>query len=361
MKLKDIKLNPSNPRVIKDHKFKQLVKSIQDFPEMLSLRPIVVNKEHIVLGGNMRLRACQEAKLKEVPVLIADELTPEQQNEFVIKDNVGFGEWDFEMLANEWNIEELAEWGLDVPRIDMPAEEEEEEEIDDVETIETEIEVGDLLEIGEHRLLCGNSFNAEAVAQLMNKEKASFVFTDPPYDITSEDYCKNIEAFTKDAHVFVMHDDKGIVNYLRKSQLEFMRFFVATFGFTSPRGNDPYLSHILLSHEKNGKAMPHKNMHDGFSSIVKMEYRGTLKEDETQHKHQKSTKFIQTFIEHYSEESAIVLDLFLGSGSTMLAAHKTKRKCFAMELEPKFCQLVIDRMRKHEPTIEVKRNGKQFN
>jgi hypothetical protein len=115
MKLKDIKMNPSNPRVIKDEKFQQLVKSIQGFPEMLSIRPIVVNEDMVVLGGNMRLRACQEAKLKEVPVIIASELTPEQQREFIIKDNVGFGEWDFDMLANEWNAEELNEWGLTVP------------------------------------------------------------------------------------------------------------------------------------------------------------------------------------------------------------------------------------------------------
>lgn len=115
MKLKEIKLNPSNPRVIKDNKFKQLVKSIQDFPEMLSIRPIVVNEDNIVLGGNMRLRACQEAKLKEVPVIIASDLTPEQQKQFIIKDNVGYGEWDFDVLANEWNIEELEDWGLSVP------------------------------------------------------------------------------------------------------------------------------------------------------------------------------------------------------------------------------------------------------
>lgn len=118
MKLKDIKLNPSNPRVIKDDKFKQLVKSIQDFPEMLSIRPIVVNEDMIVLGGNMRLRACQEAKLKEVPVIVASELTIEQQREFIIKDNVGYGEWDFEQLANEWEAEQLAEWGLNVPVFD---------------------------------------------------------------------------------------------------------------------------------------------------------------------------------------------------------------------------------------------------
>lgn len=118
VKLKDIQLNPSNPRIIKDHKFKQLVKSIQDFPQMLEIRPIVVDADMIVLGGNMRLRACQEAKLKEVPVIVASELTPEQQKEFIIKDNVGFGEWDWDMIANEWEQDTLVEWGLDLPKFE---------------------------------------------------------------------------------------------------------------------------------------------------------------------------------------------------------------------------------------------------
>jgi hypothetical protein len=121
-KLSEIKPNPNNPRVIKDHKFAQLVKSIQDFPEMLQIRPIVVNAEMVVLGGNMRLKACKEAGLKEVPVIFADSLTEEQQKEFIIKDNVGFGEWDWDQLANEWDAEELSEWGLDIGGFDANAE-----------------------------------------------------------------------------------------------------------------------------------------------------------------------------------------------------------------------------------------------
>jgi len=113
-KVSEVKANPNNPRVIKDDKFKKLVKSIQDFPEMLELRPIVVNVDGIVLGGNMRLKACKEAGLKEVPVIKAEDLTEDQQKEFIIKDNVGFGEWDWENLSNNWNTDELKEWGLDV-------------------------------------------------------------------------------------------------------------------------------------------------------------------------------------------------------------------------------------------------------
>ena len=114
VKLSQIKNNPNNPRIIKDDKFQKLVRSIQEFPQMLELRPIVVNDDMIVLGGNMRLRACKEAGLKEVPVIKASQLTEEEQRAFIIKDNVGYGEWDWEMVANEWDAELLIEWGLDV-------------------------------------------------------------------------------------------------------------------------------------------------------------------------------------------------------------------------------------------------------
>jgi len=123
VKISQVKTNPNNPRLIKDHKFKKLVKSIKEFPEMLEIRPIVVDKDNIVLGGNMRLRACQEAGLKEVYILKASQLTEKQQREFIIKDNVGFGEWDWDDLANEWDAEELEDWGLDLPGFDLNADE----------------------------------------------------------------------------------------------------------------------------------------------------------------------------------------------------------------------------------------------
>jgi ParB-like chromosome segregation protein Spo0J len=113
--ISEIKPNPNNPRVIKDDKFDKLVRSIKEFPKMLKIRPIVVNDDMIVLGGNMRLKACKAAGLKEVPVIKASELTEEEQRQFIIKDNVSGGEWDWDMLANEWDSEPLEEWGLDVP------------------------------------------------------------------------------------------------------------------------------------------------------------------------------------------------------------------------------------------------------
>ena len=114
VKISDIKTNPKNPRLIKDEKFKKLVKSIIEFPQMLELRPIVVDENNIVLGGNMRLKACKEVGLKEVFIVRANDLTEQQKDEFIVKDNVGFGEWDWDILANEWDAELLNDWGLDV-------------------------------------------------------------------------------------------------------------------------------------------------------------------------------------------------------------------------------------------------------
>ena len=114
VKINSIQSNLKNPRIIKDHKFKKLVKSIKEFPEMLELRPIVVDENNLILGGNMRHKACIEAGLKEVYIKIAKGLTVEQKQEFIIKDNVGFGDWEWDILGNEWNSVQLSEWGLDV-------------------------------------------------------------------------------------------------------------------------------------------------------------------------------------------------------------------------------------------------------
>jgi len=116
-----------NPRIIKDDKFKKLVKSIQEFPQMLELRPIVVDGNMVVLGGNMRLKACIAAGLKEVPIIVADQLTDAQKAEFIIKDNVGFGEWDWDLLANQWDVEALEDWGLELPFDNTPVIEAEDE------------------------------------------------------------------------------------------------------------------------------------------------------------------------------------------------------------------------------------------
>ena len=121
VKIETVKPNPNNPRLIKDDKFRKLVKSINEFPEMLQLRPIIVNSDMVALGGNMRLKACKEAGLKEVYIIKASNLTEAQQAEFIIKDNVGFGEWDWDLIANEYDEHDLRSWGLDLPVFDTEA------------------------------------------------------------------------------------------------------------------------------------------------------------------------------------------------------------------------------------------------
>jgi len=123
VKITDIKSNPNNPRVIKDEKFHKLCESIKAFPKMLELRPIVVNDDMVVLGGNMRLKALKHLGLKEAPIIKASDLTDDQQRQFIIKDNAGFGQWDWNVLANDWNTQEIEEWGIDIPGFDVNSDE----------------------------------------------------------------------------------------------------------------------------------------------------------------------------------------------------------------------------------------------
>lgn len=159
LKINDIRPNESNPRVIKDDRFKKLVKSIKDFPEMLKLRPIVVDENMIVLGGNMRLKASKEAGLKTVWVEIAEGLSEEQKKEFIVKDNVGFGDWEWDMLANEWDSVQLSDWGLNVwtNQDDMF-----QNEIEDIE------EITDFTEAVNFSVRCDNLEQLEILKKKLN-------------------------------------------------------------------------------------------------------------------------------------------------------------------------------------------------
>ena len=171
VKITEIQKNPDNPRLIKDNKFEKLVQSIKDFPEMLNLRPIVVNNEMVVLGGNMRLSACKEAGLKNVPIIKADDLTEEQQKEFIIKDNVSFGEWDWDMLGNEWENTELGDWGLDVwqPEEDLFLIDDDDSETLDVKPkgSDDDYSVFELIMLHENKL---------TLIDTLNKVKNNFLF-----------------------------------------------------------------------------------------------------------------------------------------------------------------------------------------
>src|SRR3990172_6123837 len=181
VEISEIKFNPENPRVITDDKFRKLVQSIKEFPQMLSIRPIVVNGDMMVLGGNMRLKACQEAGLVKVPIIKADELTEEQQKEFIAKDNIGYGDWDWDKLANGFDVEKLESWGLDIPGF-MDGEAGEDDYEQPAEIV-TDIVTGDLFEIGQHRLLCGDSTKSEDVEKLLDGNCPILCVTDPPYGV----------------------------------------------------------------------------------------------------------------------------------------------------------------------------------
>jgi len=495
IKLSKIKKNPNNPRLIKDNKFHKLVKSIKEFPEMLDIRPIVVNKDMIVLGGNMRLKACQEAGLKEVPVIQADTLTAEQQREFIVKDNVGFGEWDWDMIANEWDAEQLDDWGLDLP-VDFNVVEEEAEEDNYVEpdNLKVDVVLGDLIEIGEHRLLCGDSTDTEQVAKLMNGKKGDVAHNDPPYGMKKENdgvlndnlnysdllnfnkewiplqwthlkdngswYCWGIDEplmdiyseilkpFIKDQKatfrnlitwdkgngqsqnseltrsfatadekcLFVMLGVQGfnnnkdnyfegfesIRNYLvtQKNKLGWSTDKIiqitgktsASHYFTKSQWHFPTKEHYnairsaadvdafykeydvlkkeydVLKKEYDALKKDYystrayfNNTHDNMNNV--WHFKRTSSEerkDVGKHATPKPIELCERVIKSSCPENGLVLDMFLGSGSTMVAAHQLKRKCYGMELDPKYCQVIIDRMQKLDNNLIIKINGKEY-
>lgn len=378
VKISEVKKNPNNPRTIKDEKFAKLVQSIRDFPEMLRLRPIVVNDDMIVLGGNMRLKACKEAGLKVVPIIKASDLTEDQQREFIIKDNVGFGEWDWEMLANEWDDAKLADWGLDLPDMSEKLLEAEEDDFDVPNGgIETDIVPGDLFEIGPHRLLCGDSTDADAVARLMNGEKADMVFTDPPYGVS---YQSNRRLKSKKFDL-ITNDDRFVTDWINCLPIYSNGFiFVWTswkvvkkwMEFLEPLGD---MTNMVIWDKGGGGIGDLKGTFFSDFELALVYNRGanitgkrlgsvwSIGKDSAinyQHPTQKPVGLAALAIENIITQNKIVLDLFLGSGSTMVAAHQLGRKCYGMELDPKYCQVIVDRMRKLDPGIEIKRNGKLY-
>lgn len=392
VKLSEIKSNPNNPRTIRDEKFLKLVQSIKDFPEMLKVRPVVVNSDMIVLGGNMRLKACKEAGLKKIPVIIADDFSAEKQKEFIIKDNVGFGDWDWSVLTNEWDAEQLTDWGLDIPDFQGEEIEAEEDDFEIPETIQTDILLGDLFEIGQHRLLCGDSTDSDSVAKLMNGEKAEISFTSPPYNAgttpteikmgktskyandsdnkTETEYLKLLIDFTNNTLLF---SDYSFVNIQslsgnKTALIDFLynmkEYYADTLIWQKQNAQPAMAENVLNSQFEYIHVFSHK----ANRAIGTKRFRGTLsnvldisKQNKNGVKEHNATfpiDFAAHFVQNFCENS--VLDLFLGSGSTMVASHQLKRKCYGMELDPKYCQVIIDRMKKLDPSLEIKKNGERI-
>jgi site-specific DNA-methyltransferase (adenine-specific) len=384
VKISEVKVNPNNPRLIKDDKFAKLVQSIKDLPQMLAIRPIVVNADMIVLGGNMRLKACKEAGLKEVPIIIADNLTEEQQREFLIKDNVSGGEWDWQMLANDWDTEQLNDWGLDIPNFEPEQVLEAVEDEFEVPEggIETDIVLGDLFEIGEHRLLCGDSTDSDAVGKLMDGKKADMVFTDPPYGVS---YVGG-----------VIHGNKINKNHkremLKNDEVDLYGDFIALLPLVIDNG-PLYIFYATRNSYEIFKPL-HENGIDIMAVLAWIKINTGYADMNSHYKNRyepcvyakigKSTNWIGPTTENTTWEiekdrdnklhptqkpisvperaiknhkADLVADLFLGSGSTMVASHQLKRRCYGIELDPKYCQVIVNRMLKLDPSLTIKRNG----
>jgi DNA modification methylase len=358
VKIGSVKGNSRNPRFIRDEKFKKLVASLVEFPEMATLRPLVVDENMTVLGGNMRLKAMQELKWKEVPIVVAEGLTDAQKDEFVIKDNVGFGDWNWEQLANEWDAEELTRWGLDIPGFDVDLElEAEEDEYEMPDELQTDIVLGDLFEIGEHRLLCGDSTDSDQVAKLMNGEKADMVFTDPPYGMNAvsksgvlkEKYGTDILG---DSDTNAAKDSFNLIYSLYPDALHI--WWGANY-YSSCLPD----SECWIVWDKNNGASDQTDCELAWSNARSVVRQFTKASEKTNRVHptQKPVDLISWSFNKFCNNAKLISDFFLGSGATMVAAHQLKRKCFGMELDPKYCQVIVDRMRKLDPNIVVKRNG----
>jgi DNA modification methylase len=373
--INEVKSNPNNPRIIKDAKFKKLVASIKELPQMLQLRPIVVNEDMVVLGGNMRLKACKEAGLKEIPIIKATDLSEEQQRAFIIKDNVGFGEWDWDALANEWDAEQLTEWGLDVPNFDGVELDAVEDDFDAPEGgIETDIVIGDLFEIGEHRLLCGDSTDSDNLDKLLEGKKPELLLTDPPYGI---DYGGMLKGKGDgkggaDKNGWKSYDapdwdkskpENGVLQYL--CQITENQIIWGGNYFTDDL--PPTMGWLIWDKGQRGFSLADGEMAwTSFNNALRIkEYaRAKANREEKNHPTQKPIEIMSWCFEyadrHSKNEIKLVLDAYLGSGSTMVTSHQLNRKCYGMELDPKYCQVIIDRMLKLDPSLSVKRNGETY-
>ena len=423
VKTSQVKLNPANPRIIRDEKYRKLVQSVAQFPAMLDVRGIVVDGAKMILGGNQRWRAildivkmseqelrqaCSENQAamtlwevirekKAVPanwILDASQFTEDEIRRFIIADNVEFGEHDWDALANGWDAEELADWGVDVPNFDPEKQEAQEDDYEIPDEVETDIVPGDIFDIGPHRLLCGDSAKAEDVDRLMDRARADMVFTDPPYGVaigaknrmlnSFEKAGKNLTDIKDDAlkpedlkemllPAFtnlrrVMSDDCTVfVTAPQSGELVMMMMMMMKEAGLPVRHvliwkkNAPTFSMGRLDYDYQhepilltwGKRHKYYGGGDHKTSVWEIDKPRSSKEHPTM----KPVALVANALLNNSKNDNIVCDWYLGSGTTMVAAHQLGRRCYGMEIEPKYCQVIVDRMMALDPTLEVMRNG----
>lgn len=392
--LTTLQTNARNPQITTPERLERLRQSLADLPKMMRLRPLVYDPDTMtVLGGNKRLTQLLALGYTTVPaewVASAHDFTPEERRRFIIADNVGFGTWDGEILTEDYTEEELEAWGLQPDDwADDPEEAEAPAATDDgyapPPDLPTDIVPGDLITIGHHRLLCGDSTNADNVAKLMNGAKADMVFTDPPYGVSivgtknkkniAGDLTQTIIPFSFDlaATVATKEDARFYFCGAESNILMYQKLF------------DKYLSQLPrhLIWVKNGFVMKPNGYHNQYEMIFhgykpkgggldhwfggRTEYEASdvwrINRDNGNdylHPTQKPVELPSRAITNSCPPEGLVYEPFLGSGSTIVAAHQLNRRCYGLEIDPKYCQIIIDRMHKLDPTLPITINGTPY-
>ena len=363
---------PYNPRQSTAKQEKHLKESLEKFG---MVEPIIFNKQTgYIVGGHFRVRGLKKLGIKEVECVIVD-LNEADEKELNIRLNANTGSWDWDTLANDWEVVDLQAWGLEIPQFENETEELEASEDDyDVPEggIETDIVIGDLFEIGEHRLLCGDSTDSDAVARLMNGEKADMVFTDPPYGIdvvkggnVGGGKLAKVNTYSK----IIGDDTTGSASDFYNTCISLgMDNFIIWGGNYFTDFLPPSMCWIIWDKENTGNFADVEMAWTSFDKAAKLykwQWNGMIRKGDKSiegktrvHPTQKPVGLFGDIFNDFPFK--ICFDGFLGSGSTMVAAHQLKRRCFGMELEPKYCAVIIDRMAKLDPSLKITRNGKEY-
>ena len=346
-----------NPRQITDDEMEKLKNSINEFGYVA---PIIVNKHnnHIV-GGNQRYEALKSLGYTDVDVIFVDEQDLNREKALNIALNKISGEWDFVKLADIFDDFELNDFdisltGFDEPELENFCIEEDPNEHEPVEVVEDDyeepddlevtVQTGDIYILGNHRLMCGDSTKTEDVALLIDGKQADMVFTDPPYDL-EDNYStiifKNAKA---NAEIFIMTNERKLAHIIVKYDKYFRRLFAVDFKVARLiNSNAPMTQVDFIGHFRKEPPTTFNNLNDHFTTLIESSKTSKTQEHNFNHKHCKNITLPSEFIKHFSNEKENILDLFGGSGSTMIACEQLNRNCYMMELDPKYCQVIINR------------------